>query len=62
MVNWRKEHFRVDLDEIERVINMNHDTTVKLNHVYYAEQYRETLVYLNNLDKLRNDDEKRLST
>lgn len=51
MMNWRKEYFRVSLDEIEKVVNQNHDETVKLNRAHTAEQYRETIALLSNPNK-----------
>lgn len=44
MVNARREFFRVDIDEIERVIKANYDKTVDFNKNPEAEQYRETLM------------------
>lgn len=44
MVNARREFFRVDIDEIERVVKANYDKTVDFNKNPEAEQYRETLM------------------
>lgn len=42
-VNLRKEFYRIDLHEIERVVKENHNSTVVFTEVAKAEQYRETL-------------------
>ncbi len=42
-VNLRKEFYRIDLHEIERVVKENHNATVVFTEVAKAEQYRETL-------------------
>lgn len=42
-VNPRKEFYRIDLHEIERVVKENHNATVTFTEVAKAEQYRETL-------------------
>ena len=42
-VNQRKEFFRVDLDEIKKVVLENHNATVKFVDVPDAAEYRETL-------------------
>lgn len=44
MVNARREFFRVDIDEIERVVKANYDKTVDFNKNPEAEQYRKTLM------------------
>lgn len=43
MVNPRKEFFRVDLDEIKKVVLENHNATVKFVDIPDAIEYRETL-------------------
>ena len=42
-VNYRKEFFKVSLDEIEKVIKMNYDKTVNFIRVPSATEYRQTL-------------------
>ncbi len=42
-VNLKKEFFRVELDEIKKVVLENHNATVKFVDIPPAEQYRETL-------------------
>lgn len=42
-VNLKKEFFRVDLEEIKKVVLENHNSTVKFVDIPPAEQYRETL-------------------
>ena len=42
LVNWRKEFFRVTLDEIKKVVQENHDKTVEFTNLPEAEQYRES--------------------
>ena len=42
-VNLRKEFFRVDLDEIKKVVLENHNATVKFVDIPDAMEYRETL-------------------
>jgi hypothetical protein len=42
-INNRKEFFRVSLEEIEKVVNENHDKTVEFTKTPPAQQYRETL-------------------
>ena len=42
-VNLRKEFFRVDLDEIKKVVLENHNATVKFVDIPDAMEYRETM-------------------
>lgn len=42
-VNFRREYFRVSLDEIKDVIRKNHDKTVEFVDVPEAQQYRESI-------------------
>lgn len=42
-VNLKKEFFRVDLEEVKKVVLENHNATVKFVDIPPAEQYRETL-------------------
>ncbi len=42
-VNPRKEFFKVDLNEIEKVVRKNHNATVKFVDIPEATEYRETL-------------------
>lgn len=42
-VNGRKEFFRADIAEIERIIQENYDAVVEVTHEAAAEQYRESL-------------------
>lgn len=42
-VNGRKEFFRADIAEIERIIRENYDAVVEVTHEAAAEQYRESL-------------------
>lgn len=42
-VNGRKEFFRADIAEIERIIRENYDAVVEVTHEAPAEQYRESL-------------------
>jgi hypothetical protein len=42
-VNGRKEFFRADLMEIEKVIRANYDSVVELVHAAPAEQFRESI-------------------
>lgn len=43
LVNLKKEFFKVELDEIKKVVLENHNATVKFVDIPSAEQYRETL-------------------
>ncbi len=43
-VNFRREYFRVSLDEIKSVVLANHDKTVEFTETPEAQQYRETLL------------------
>lgn len=42
-VNPRKEFFRVDLEEIKKIVRENHNATVRFVDIPEAEEYRETL-------------------
>lgn len=42
-VNGRKEFFRADIAEIERIIRENYDAVIEVTHEAAAEQYRESL-------------------
>ena len=42
-VNPRKEFFKVDLEEIKKIVRENHNATVHFIDVPDAEEYRETL-------------------
>ena len=42
-VNPRKEFFKIDLEEIKRVVLENHNATVKFVDIPDATEYRETL-------------------
>jgi len=42
-VNGRKEFFRADIAEIEKIIRENYDAVVEVTHEAPAEQYRESL-------------------
>ena len=42
-VNYRKEFFNVNLDEIEKVVKTNHNATVTFTKIAKAEQYRKSL-------------------
>lgn len=42
-VNGRKEFFRADIAEIEKIIRENYDAVVEVTHEASAEQYRESL-------------------
>lgn len=42
-MNPRKEFFRVDLEEIKKIVRENHNATVHFVDVPEAEEYRETL-------------------
>lgn len=46
-INQRREFFRVTLDEIKKVVKENYDQTVEFIDVPPAEQYRQSLAYLN---------------
>lgn len=47
-VNLKKEFFRVDIDEIEKVVKKNFNGTAKFTKVPVAAEYYETLKILNN--------------
>ena len=49
MINRRREFFHVTLDEIKNVVKANHDKTVEFIENPDAEQYRETLKLLENI-------------
>lgn len=49
MINGRREFFKVTLDEIEAVVKANFDKTVEFNKTPIAEQYRETIKILQNI-------------
>lgn len=42
-VNYRKEFFKVSLDEIEKVVKQNYDKTVEFIRIPTATEYRQTL-------------------
>ena len=42
-VNLRKEFYRIDLNEIEKVVKQHHNSTVQFTELAKAEQYRATL-------------------
>ena len=42
LVNWRKEFFKVTLEEIKKVVQENHDKTVEFTNLPEAEQFRES--------------------
>lgn len=50
MVNPRKEFFRVDLEEIKKIVLENHNATVKFVDIPEATEYRETLKMIGNAD------------
>lgn len=50
MVNNRREFFKVSLDEIEQVVKENYDKTVDFKRIPEAQQYRESLKILENID------------
>lgn len=41
-INGRKEFYRTNIDEIEKVVKANYDKTIEINKVPEAEQYRES--------------------
>lgn len=47
-VNYRKEFFKVTLDEIENVVKQNYDKTVEFIKIPNASEYRQTLEIENN--------------
>lgn len=49
-INYRKEFFRVSLDEIEKVVKQNYDKTVDFIRVPMASEYRQTLELENRVD------------
>jgi len=51
MVNIRKEYFAVNLDDIQKVIEENHDKTVEFTITAIAEEYRETKALRKKLEK-----------
>lgn len=48
MMNNRKEFFNVTLSEIEKVVKDNYDKVVDFKYTAVAEQYRQTLMKINN--------------
>lgn len=46
LINNRKEFFRTNLEEIEKVVKQNYDKTVEFNRIADAEEYRESLKIL----------------
>jgi len=46
-MNRRKEFFKVSLEEIEKVVQENHDKEVEFKHLAYADEYRQSLKLLN---------------
>lgn len=46
LINTRKEFFRTNLEEIEKVVKQNYDKTVEFNRIAEAEEYRESLKIL----------------
>lgn len=49
MVNYRREFFEADLDEIQEVVKQNFDQTVEFIKIKEAEEYRESLKIKENL-------------
>ena len=54
-VNYRKEYFRVTLDEIEQVIIDKYDKEVDFIKVLEAQQYRETKSIIKQLQQAKNE-------
>lgn len=50
MVNNRREFFRVSLDEIINVVKENYDKTVDFKKIPEAQQYRESLKIMENIE------------
>lgn len=44
MVNQRKEFFNVSIEEIERVVKLNHNSTIEFTKVALAEEYRQSQI------------------
>lgn len=57
MVNQRKEYFRVSLDEIEKVVYESHDSDITFTKAAEAQEYRETLALLAELEHKIQDTE-----
>lgn len=43
MVNPRKEFYRVDIDEIEKIVKENYNDTVQFTKIPVATEYRQSL-------------------
>ena len=50
MVNTRREFFNVSLQDIERVVKENYDKTVDFTITPHAQQYRESLLILQQMN------------
>lgn len=50
-INGRKEFYRTDINEIEKVVKANYDKTIDILKVPEAEQYRESLMIDQKLNK-----------
>lgn len=54
-VNYRKEYFKVSIDEIEQVINEKYDKKVDFIKVSEAQQFRETKSIIKQLQKAKDE-------
>ncbi|WP_250277409.1 DUF4041 domain-containing protein [[Clostridium] colinum] len=50
LINNRKEFFRTTLEEIEKVVKQNYDKTVEFNRIADAQEYRESIQILKNIE------------
>lgn len=50
MINNRREFFKVTLEEIEEVVRNNYDKTVEFERIPQADQYRESIRILENIN------------
>lgn len=54
-INGRKEFYRTDINEIEKVVRANYDKTIEILKVPEAEQYRESLMIEKKLNEIRGE-------
>lgn len=61
LINQRKEYFKVSLDEIEEVVNDSLDSEITFTKAAEAQEYRETLALLDEMENIVHDAEEFVS-
>ncbi|PID21004.1 ATPase [Sporosarcina sp. P3] len=55
LINERKEFFKVSLEEIQDVVERNHDKTIEFKTTALAEDYRQTLAHRKQLEETKKE-------